>query len=293
MDAAGSSRSGSKLFRWAKGPVGTSSSAGSKAATGSKGPTGSKGATGSKGPKQGHHRLTGWIPIGRGAKLAKRAKSKGSSGGGSGTNKKEPVSAQTRRSRIPVALAAAFALVVLVTNFPLTTLLSQHHELSAASAQLQQTQKANRLLADQDRQLNSTAAIDRLARQDYQMLGPGQTLYDVLPASSSTTSTTSTASTGSTGSTTSTAPGGPISGDPGDQPLVEPSKAPDMSPDPGLAQSTLSAGSPSAPSSAQSGATDTGGGKISNGSDSAAGSAAASGRSGFWSRVAGTLEFWK
>ncbi len=180
-----------------------------------------------------------------------------------------------------MALAAVFAVVVLATNFPLTTLLSQHNELSAASSQLQQTQNANRLLADQDRQLNSTAAIDRLARQDYQMVGQGQTLYDVLPASGTATATTL---------------GEPISGDPGSQPLVEPSKAPDMSPDPGLAQASLSA-PPSSVSSGSSASTDTDGATASNhsGSDgsSAGGSAATSGHSSYWSRVANTLEFWK
>ncbi len=180
-----------------------------------------------------------------------------------------------------MALAAAFALVVLATNFPLTTLLSQHNELSAASSQLQQTQNANRLLADQDRQLNSTADIDRLARQDYQMVGRGQTLYDVLPASGTATATTL---------------GEPISGDPGSQPLVEPSKAPDMSPDPGLAQATLSA-PPSSASSGPSAITNTDGATASDhsgsGGSSAGGSAATSGHSSYWSRVANTLEFWK
>ena len=180
-----------------------------------------------------------------------------------------------------MALAAVFALVVLATNFPLTTLLSQHNELSAASSQLQQTEHANRLLADQDRQLNSTVAIDRLARQDYQMVGRGQTLYDVLPASGKSTATTL---------------GEPISGDPGNQPLVEPSKAPDMSPDPGLAQASLAA-PPSSISSGSSGATDANGATTSNrsgsGGSSAAGSAATSVHSSYWSRVANTLEFWK
>lgn len=243
-----------------------------------------RGAKGPKGSERSRHRLTRWIPIGRGSKRAQDRADKGRRSGatpGAESGKKEPVSALTRRSRIPVALAAVFALVVLATNFPLTTLLSQHNELSAASSQLQQTEHANRLLADQDRQLNSTVAIDRLARQDYQMVGRGQTLYDVLPASGKSTATTL---------------GEPISGDPGNQPLVEPSKAPDMSPDPGLAQASLAA-PPSSISSGSSGATDANGATTSNrsgsGGSSAAGSAATSVHSSYWSRVANTLEFWK
>ena len=48
-----------------------------------------------------------------------------------------------------MALAGVFALAVLATSFPLSSLLSQHHQLSAASAQLQQVQKENRALTEQ------------------------------------------------------------------------------------------------------------------------------------------------
>ena len=127
-----------------------------------------------------------------------------------------------------MALAAAFALAVLATNFPLPTLLSQHHQLSAEAAQLHQVQSSNRALSEQNQQLNSTAEIDRLARQDYQLVLPNQTLYNVLPPS---------------GKTTSTTPGRSTSGDPGDQPLVSPADAPDMSPDPGLPRTPSASGS--------------------------------------------------
>jgi cell division protein FtsB len=172
-----------------------------------------------------------------------------------------------------VALAAAFALAVLATNFPLTTLLSQHRQLSAEAAQLHQVQSSNRALSEQNQQLNSTAEIDRLARQDYQLVLPNQTLYNVLPAS---------------GATKSTAPGGPTSGDPGNQPLVAPADAPDMSPDPGLPRATPVVDA-SGGRAGGSGATRSGAGS----SSSAGGSGAASTPSSFWSRVANTLEFWK
>jgi len=179
--------------------------------------------------------------------------------------RRDPVSPLTRRSRIPVALAAAFALAVLATNFPFSTLLSQHRQLSAAAAQLHQVQSANRALTEQDQQLNSTAEIDRLARQDYQLVSPNQTLYNVLPPS---------------GKTASTTPGGPTSGDPGAQPLVAPANAPDMSPDPGLPRATPTlAASPSGATGA--------------GAPAKTASSTGSSPSSFWSRVTGTLEFWK
>jgi cell division protein FtsB len=159
-----------------------------------------------------------------------------------------------------VALAALFAVAVLATSFPLSNLVSQRHELSAAGAELSQLQHANRQLAEQRRQLNSKAEIDRLARQDYQLVSPGQTLYDVLPPS---------------GSGASSLPGGMPSGDPADQPLVSPSHAPNMSPDPGLPQTS---GTPHLTSGTTTGS-------------SAA--AAPTGPSTFWGRVSTTLQFWK
>jgi cell division protein FtsB len=187
---------------------------------------------------------------------------------------KEPISPLTRRSRIPVALAAAFALVVMATSFPLSTLLSQHHQLSAAAAQLHQVQRSNRSLAEVNQQLNSSAEIDRMARQDYQLESPGQTLYDVLPPA------------GQAGSATpGTVPkGGPTSGDPGNEPLVNPADAPNMSPDPGLPRATtVASGSGVAAAAARAGAHGSSGGV----------SGAAAPEGSFWSRVTDTLEFWK
>lgn len=191
-------------------------------------------------------------------------------------SKQRPTSALTRRSRIPLALAALFSLAILGTSFPASALLAQHHQLSAASGQLSAVQKENRSLAEQERQLSSKSDIDRLARQDYQLVQPGQTLYDVLPPS---------------GKSIATAPGGFASGDPGDQPLVDPANAPDMSPDPGLAQQPPTSGA-----AGSGGArTGTGGSTVGEPSASSGSSGSATGTrpSSFWSRVTNTLEFWK
>jgi len=188
-------------------------------------------------------------------------------------SKQRPTSALTRRSRIPLALAALFSLAILGTSFPASALLAQHRQLSAASGQLSALQKENRSLAEQERQLSSNADIDRLARQDYQLVQPGQTLYDVLPPS---------------GRSTPTASGGFASGDPGDQPLVDPANAPDMSPDPGLVQQTPTSGA-----AGSSGAKTGSSGSAVGGPSGSSGSAAGTSPSSFWSRVTNTLEFWK
>jgi hypothetical protein len=152
-------------------------------------------------------------------------------------------------------------------------LLAQHHQLSATSRQLSDLQTENRALADQEQQLSSKSDIDRLARQDYQLVQPGQTLYDVLPPS---------------GRSTPTASGGFASGDPGDQPLVDPANAPDMSPDPGLVQQTPTSGA-----AGSSGAKTGSSGSAVGGPSGSSGSAAGTSPSSFWSRVTNTLEFWK
>ncbi|MGH9207051.1 MAG: FtsB family cell division protein, partial [Acidimicrobiales bacterium] len=153
--------------------------------------------------------------------------------------------------------------------FPLSALLTQHHQLSAAAAQLRQLQGTNRSLAEQQRQLNSTAAIGRLAREDYQMVSPGQTLYVVLPPG------------GRAGPTTT---GGSTAGDPGSQPLVAPADAPDMSPDPGLSQQASATGS---------GSPGTAGGQVARAGSGPSGTTGAQSTTSFWGRVTNSLEFWK
>jgi cell division protein FtsB len=174
-----------------------------------------------------------------------------------GSTAAERRAAETRRNRIPVVLGGAAAAVILVTSFPLSVLVSQHHQLSAEAAQLATLQHQNNLLAEQRQQLNSNAEVKRLARQNYQLVLPGQALFDILPPA---------------GKTTSAAAGAPTAGDPANQPLVSPTQAPDMSPDPGIPSTTV-------PSS--------------TGTTGSAPTPAATSSGGFWSRVGSTLEFWK
>jgi cell division protein FtsB len=182
---------------------------------------------------------------------------------------KTPVTSQERRQRIPLVLAAIFAVAVLATSFPLSSLLSQHHQLSAAGAQLQEVQGVNRALAQQQHALDSNVAVNQLARGNYQMVTPGQTLYDVLPPSNKTGTTS---------------PGLATSGDPGNQPLVAPANAPDLSPQPGLPQPIpmSAAGSANATTAAKSGTSTTSSAPIVPPAPTT-----------FWGRVSDTLQFWK
>jgi cell division protein FtsB len=166
-----------------------------------------------------------------------------------------------------VAVAGLCALVVLVAGFPAASLLTQHHQLSAASTALSQLRRENARLTEQDQALNSKVEITRLARQDYQLVSPGQTLYDVLPSSASGASATAK---------------DVAMGDPGNQALVDPADAPDMSPDPGLPQP----GSVVPSSSLNDPSTSTAPGPTAH-------AAVSHSSSSFWGRVGDTLEFWR
>jgi cell division protein FtsB len=171
-----------------------------------------------------------------------------------------------------LAIAALIALVILGTSFPAAALLKQHQQLASSSAQLQKLQHQNQLLSEQQTQLNSKAEIQRFARQDYQLVFPGQTLFNVLPPAGHAAVA---------GTSTTISPG-----DPGSQPLVSPANAPNMTPDPGLPQG----GTPGTGTSASSGGSGSSSGNASAGSSTSS-SAASSGS--FWHRVTTTLQFWR
>ena len=166
---------------------------------------------------------------------------------------------QARRRRLPLGVAAVIALVIVATSFPFSDFVHQHRAVAAEAAQLSQLQRANALLAEKRRQLSSDAEVKRLARQNYQLVSPGQALYEVLPPSGGTRAPMTA--------------GSPVAGDPADQPLYDPANAPSATPDPGLpAALPVSSGSTTATPSPSTSPAPTG---------------------GFWSRVTSTLQFWK
>ncbi|MDE3043944.1 MAG: hypothetical protein KGJ10_03865 [Acidobacteriota bacterium] len=105
----------------------------------------------------------------------------------------------------PLALATAAAM--LVTWFPLSGLLHQQSEISSTLSQIANVRQQEQALTTQARTLDSTAAATQLAREQYQLVNPGQSLIQVLPGNT-------------TGNVTAQ------SVDPGFQPLVSPSSAP-------------------------------------------------------------------
>ena len=105
---------------------------------------------------------------------------------------------------LPLALVTGAAM--LVAWFPLAALWHQQALLDSTAAQLQAVQRQEGSLVRQEKSVSSVATATLLARQQYQLVAPGQSLIQVLP--------------GAVANGTSQ-----VNGDPGLQPLVAPSSA--------------------------------------------------------------------
>ena len=209
---------------------------------------------------------------GRRAASAARPARKRSSGAGARPATRRPgraprhssASQRVRRDRFLVLGAAVVSAGVLAVGLPVRSFLTDHHALSVASSSLSQVRQENRQLTVEQAQLASNTELARLARKEYQMVRPGQHLYDVLPLA---------------GSRPDGSPASAAAGDPGLGAPVAPSDSPTLHPDPGLTgTSPPSSSTGSAPGGALGGPP--GGGSSSR-------------PPGFWRRVADTLEFWR
>lgn len=167
---------------------------------------------------------------------------------------------ERRRARALLLASVVFCAIVLLSALPWSTLLNERSQLSSASAEVSALQAENRALSDQARQLSNTSIQTALARQDYGLVHPGQTAYDILPPPG-TTSSNAIAS--------------------GHVPLDEAPVVPGSRRSEELLEAGV--GGPRVPGT--SGATDGGRGATVR-------PVTRSGAGGFWSRVGHTLEFW-
>ncbi len=101
-------------------------------------------------------------------------------------------------------LAVVTALATLVFWFPLSALWHQQSEINVTTAQIAAIRQEDATLKLQAKSVSSKSAATLLARSQYQLVNPGQSLIQVLPGDGSGTVTQST-------------------GDPGLQPLLSPS----------------------------------------------------------------------
>jgi hypothetical protein len=106
-----------------------------------------------------------------------------------------------RQHRLVVAAAAVTAVALIAAWFPWRTLLGQSSQLNSASQQIASLNAQSRQLAAEQLAMSTTRAETILAREEYQLVLPGQRLIQVL----------------------SNPTNGTVAGDPGYQPLVSPS----------------------------------------------------------------------
>ncbi len=108
--------------------------------------------------------------------------------------------------RLVMPLAVATAVYILVSWFPLSTLWRQQVALDQARSQISQLSSESAALSAQAKSISTREAALALARQEYQLVLPGQSLIQVLPSNQTASDNLST-------------------GDPGLQPLVSPTAA--------------------------------------------------------------------
>lgn len=87
-------------------------------------------------------------------------------------------------------LAVAVGGILLLFVFPARTLLSQDHALSVARKQGAVLAHENAALRHRASQLHSTAYIERIARQEYGLVMPGEKAFAVVPPQAPATTTT-------------------------------------------------------------------------------------------------------
>ena len=91
------------------------------------------------------------------------------------------VPAPLRRAVGALALVLA-VLAVLFVVFPTSAYLAQRRDLAETSARLELLVEQNRRLEERARLLQSDAEIERLAREQYNLVKEGEEAYAILPA---------------------------------------------------------------------------------------------------------------
>jgi len=114
------------------------------------------------------------------------------------------------RGWLVVAGGVATGAIVLAAWLPVGALLSQRAQLATASAHLSQLSTDGRVLQADAKLLSTPEVASQLAREQYQLVAPGQRLIQVLTP---------------TGVPASKATGGPFPGDPGLSAPVDPGVA--------------------------------------------------------------------
>jgi cell division protein FtsB len=165
---------------------------------------------------------------------------------------------EARRSRFMLIGGAALSVIILGAWFPANALYHQHASLASANAELNQLHRQDAALAQEGKNLNNSSEIARIAREQYQLVSPGQQAIEVLPR---------------TGTAKADAP---YAGDPARHAPVAPSSAAELPPGSATTTTTQPSTVPHA--------------AVSSGASTAHHAAPAR---GVFGRMVGALEFWR
>ncbi|MDP8991600.1 MAG: septum formation initiator family protein [Actinomycetota bacterium] len=86
-----------------------------------------------------------------------------------------------RRARWPVVASVVLVGVLFLAVFPARTYLAQRRDLAATERRLAVLESQNKDLSARVERLNSDAEIERLAREQYNLVRPGEEAYAILP----------------------------------------------------------------------------------------------------------------
>jgi cell division protein FtsB len=167
------------------------------------------------------------------------------------------------RARLAFLGAIMASAIVLFAWFPAGSLISQRSDLHGTEAELNALHAQDSALAQESKNLSDAGEIGRIARQQYQLVSPGQQSYEVLPPSGAT------------------AAGTPYAGDPGSDGPVTPSATPELPP--GSVTTTTTPTTTTTTKPASSG----------EHTDDPHPGATPTSSGGFGSRVLHSLEFWR
>jgi cell division protein FtsB len=169
-------------------------------------------------------------------------------------------SREARRRRFVLVGGAVLSLAILGAWFPANALYHQHANLASTEAQLRILHQQDAALAQEKKNLSNPTEIARIAREQYQLVSPGQQAFEVLPRTGSSEKSS------------------PYSGDPALSGPVAPSSASVLPPGSATTTTTTSVATTTPTTSAAHGRSN------GNGTGSS---------SGFFGRVLNTLEFWR
>jgi len=97
-----------------------------------------------------------------------------------------------RRAAWPLLVSVVLVGILFAAVFPTRTYLAQRASISHAEKQLHVLGEQNADLQAQAQKLQSDAEIERIAREQYNLVKPGEEAYAVLPPPSSGATTTTT-----------------------------------------------------------------------------------------------------